>query len=63
MSGLSLFLIEVFGLKLCYGNQIICMAFYSPFCVPAKVTKLTGLKNNRITSPINLVTFAGTQNG
>jgi hypothetical protein len=34
----------------------------SPFCVPAKVTKLIGLKNNRILSPINLVTFAGTQN-
>jgi hypothetical protein len=31
--------------------------------VPAKVTKLIGLKNNRILSPINLVIFAGTQNG
>jgi hypothetical protein len=37
--------------------------YYSPFCVPAKVTKLIGLKNNRILSPINLVTFAGTQKG
>jgi hypothetical protein len=36
---------------------------YSPFRVPAKVTKLIGLKYNRILSPINLVTFAGTQNG
>jgi hypothetical protein len=34
---------------------------YSPFCVPAKVTKLVGLKNKG--RPINLVTFAGTQNG
>jgi hypothetical protein len=31
--------------------------------VPAKITKLIGLKNNRILSPINLVIFAGTQNG
>jgi hypothetical protein len=31
---------------------------YSPFCVPAKVTKLVGLKNKGGLSPINLVTFA-----
>ncbi len=35
----------------------------TPFCVPAKVTKLIGLKNNRILCLFNLVTFAGTQNG
>jgi hypothetical protein len=34
------------------------LKFNSPFCVPAKVTKLIGLKYNRILSPINLVTFA-----
>jgi hypothetical protein len=37
--------------------------FYSPFCVPAKVTKLIGLKRPPFLSPTNLVTFAGTQNG
>jgi hypothetical protein len=31
--------------------------------VPAKVIKLTGLKNGGRVSPINLITFAGTQNG
>ncbi len=35
----------------------------SLFCVPAKVTKLVGLKNGGRVSPIDLVTFAGTQNG
>jgi hypothetical protein len=34
----------------------------SPFCVPVKVTKLVGLKNKGGLSPINLVTFAVTQN-
>ncbi len=37
--------------------------FYSPFCVEAKIIKLVGLKNGGRLSPINLVTFAGTQNG
>jgi hypothetical protein len=36
---------------------------YSPFCVQAKVIKLVGLKNGGRLSPINLVTFASTQNG
>jgi hypothetical protein len=36
---------------------------YSPFCVPAKIIKLIGLKNGGRLSPINLVIFAGTQNG
>jgi hypothetical protein len=36
---------------------------YSPFCVQAKIIKLVGLKNGGCLSPINLVTFAGTQNG
>jgi hypothetical protein len=36
---------------------------YSPFCEPAKVTKLVGLENGGRVSPINLITFAGTQNG
>jgi hypothetical protein len=31
--------------------------------VPAKVTKLVGLKNKERLSKINLVTFAVTQNG
>ncbi len=39
------------------------LSIYSPFCVPAKVTKLVGLKNKGGLSPINLVTFAVTQNG
>jgi hypothetical protein len=37
--------------------------FNSPFCVPAKVIKLVGLKNSGRLSPTNLITFAGTQNG
>jgi hypothetical protein len=36
---------------------------YSPFCVQAKIIKLVWLKNGGRLSPINLVTFAGTQNG
>jgi hypothetical protein len=36
---------------------------YLPFCVQAKIIKLVGLKNGGRLSPINLVTFAGTQNG
>jgi hypothetical protein len=35
----------------------------SLFCVQAKIIKLFGLKNGGRLSPINLVTFAGTQNG
>jgi hypothetical protein len=31
--------------------------------VLAKVIKLVGLKNGGRVSPINLITFAGTQNG
>jgi hypothetical protein len=38
-------------------------SIYSPFCVQAKIIKLVGLKNGGRLSPINLVTFAGTQNG
>jgi hypothetical protein len=37
--------------------------FYSPFCVPVKVTKLIGLTRPPFLSPTNLVTFARTQNG
>jgi hypothetical protein len=40
-----------------------CRNIYSPFCVQAKIIKLVGLKNGGRLSPINLVTFAGTQNG
>ncbi len=35
----------------------------SPFCVPAKVIKLVGLKNGGRISPTSLVTFVDTQNG
>jgi hypothetical protein len=38
------------------------MQLNSSFCVPAKVIKLVGLKNKGGLSPINLVTFAVTQN-
>jgi hypothetical protein len=31
--------------------------------VPAKVINFVGLKNGGRVSPINLITFAGTQNG
>jgi hypothetical protein len=31
--------------------------------MPAKITKLVGLKNGGRVSPSNLITFAGTQNG
>jgi hypothetical protein len=37
--------------------------FYSPFCEPAKVTKLIGLKRPPFLSPTNLIIFACTQNG
>jgi hypothetical protein len=37
--------------------------FYSPFCVQATIIELVGLRNGGRLSPINLVTFAGTQNG
>jgi hypothetical protein len=43
-------------------NQL-CHKDNSPFCVQAKIIKLVGLKNGGRLSPINLVTFAGTQNG
>ncbi len=36
---------------------------YSPFCMPAKIIKLVGLKNGGRVSPIDLIIFAGTQNG
>jgi hypothetical protein len=36
---------------------------YSPFCVPAKVTKLIGLKRPPFLSPTHLIIFACTQNG
>jgi hypothetical protein len=36
---------------------------YTPFCVPAKVSKLVGLKIAGLVSPTNLITFAGTPNG
>jgi hypothetical protein len=36
---------------------------YSPFCVPAKVIKLVGLRRPPFLSPTNLITFAVTQNG
>ncbi len=41
---------------------MICVC-YSPFCVPAKVTKLIGLKRSPFLSPTNLIIFACTQNG
>jgi hypothetical protein len=31
---------------------------YSPFCVPAKVTKLIGVKRPPFSSPTNLIIFA-----
>jgi hypothetical protein len=36
---------------------------YSRFYVPAKITKLVGLKIGRRLSPTNLITFVDTQNG
>jgi hypothetical protein len=44
-------------------NLNLIISLYSPFCVQAKIIKLVGLKNGGRLSPINLVTFAGTQNG
>jgi uncharacterized membrane protein len=43
-------------------SQFFAIFFNSLFCVPAKVTKLIGLRILLFLSPINLVTFAGTQN-
>jgi hypothetical protein len=39
------------------------MSIYSPFCVPANVTKLIGLQRPPFLSPTNLIIFACTQNG
>jgi hypothetical protein len=47
------------GQKWAESKSVIC---YSPFCVQAKIIKLVGLKNGGRLRPINLVTFAGTQN-
>ncbi len=47
----------------CTNKSNFTGVFYSPFCVQAKIIKLVGLKNGGRLSPINLVTFAGTQNG
>ncbi len=43
--------------------SFVSIKFYSPFCVPAKLIKLVGLKSPPFLSPTNLVTFAGAQNG
>jgi hypothetical protein len=48
----------IFGLEIRKSRK-----FYSPFCVQAKTIKLVGLKNGGRLSLINLVTFAGLQNG
>jgi hypothetical protein len=39
------------------------VTIYSPFCVPAKVTKLIGLKRQPFLSQTNLIIFVCTQNG
>jgi hypothetical protein len=49
--------------KYSMSSQYNAKNCYSPFCVPAKVTKLIGLKRPLFLSPTNLITFAGTQNG
>ncbi len=54
---------RTFRAELTILNFSIKMVFNSPFCVQAKIIKLVGLKNGGRLSPINLVTFAGTQNG
>jgi hypothetical protein len=51
-------LIEIYNL---YVKFLEIM--YSPLSVTAKVTKLIGLSPPLFLSPMNLVTFAGTQNG
>ncbi len=43
-------------------TQLI-IRLYWPFCLPVKVTKFIGLDTHLFLSPMNLVTFAGTQNG
>ncbi len=45
------------------STKIQNTSYYSPFCVQANIIKLVGLKNGGRLSPVNLVTFAGTQNG
>jgi hypothetical protein len=49
----------------CLANLIFLTEFesYSPFCVTAIVTKLIGPSLPLFLSPMNLVIFAGTQNG
>jgi hypothetical protein len=54
----------LFPPKILIDSEIIIhFTHNSPFCVQAKIIKLVGLKNGGRLSPINLVTFAGTQNG
>jgi hypothetical protein len=50
-------------LKSQFGKILNLKKLNSPFCVQAKIIKLVGLKNGGRLSPINLVIFAGTQNG
>jgi hypothetical protein len=47
----------------CFISKGPNLAHNSPFCVQAKIIKLVGLKYGGRLSPINLVTFAGPQNG
>jgi hypothetical protein len=54
---------KFFNLAKTIFSFIITISYYSPFCVPAKVSKLVGLTRPPFLSPTNLITFAGTQNG
>ncbi len=59
--------------RICYFNDLPYFAInricHSPFCVPAKLIKLVGLTRPPFLSPIDsvdlidLIIFAGTQNG
>jgi hypothetical protein len=57
--------VEIFHISDFCGKACVCFLImpYSPFCVPAKVTKLIGLKSPPFLSPTNLIIFAWTQNG
>jgi hypothetical protein len=55
---------DFFKFIVIFGDLIVIVSISnSPFCVQAKIIKLVGLKNGGRLSEINLVTFAGTQNG
>jgi hypothetical protein len=60
---IKFFFFRFFNNKKSLKSQEGVENFYLPFCVPAKITKLIGLKRPPFLSPTNIINFACTQNG